>query len=154
MTWAQRTPASAPPVAHELAAGLDDRTRALGERMAASPEPWLAGQLGVLAPGASPALRAEYVHRTGIAAAHREAAGITNPDQAVSLEPHRESPELEAMRKTVFAALEIRDEADIIRGITSGAGFARSPRRPGSARDGRRGTSGTLSSPIRRRHTH
>ena len=41
ITWAQRTPASAPPVARELAAGLDDRIRALGERMAASPQPWL-----------------------------------------------------------------------------------------------------------------
>jgi TrwC relaxase/AAA domain len=36
-TWAQRTPASAPPVAHQLAAELDDRARALGERLAASP---------------------------------------------------------------------------------------------------------------------
>ena len=119
-TWAQRTPASAPPVAHELAAGLDDRARALGERLAASPELWLARQLGVLAPGASPALREEYTRRAGIAAAYREAAGITNPDQAVSPEPHRNQPELEAMRKTVFAALEIRDEADILHGLDRG----------------------------------
>ena len=119
-TWAQRTPASAPPLAHELAAALDDRARALGERMAASPEPWLARQLGVLAPGASPALREEYTRRAGTAAAYREAAGITNPDQAVSPEPHRGNPELEAMRKAVFAALEIRDEADIIRGLDRG----------------------------------
>ena len=106
VTWAQRTPASAPPAAHELAAGLDDRARALGERLAASPEPWLACQLGVLAPGASPALREEYTRRAGTAAAYREAAGITNPEQAVSLEPHRNQPELEAMRKAVFAALD------------------------------------------------
>jgi conjugative relaxase-like TrwC/TraI family protein len=119
-TWAQRTPASAPPAAHELAAGLDDRARALGERLAASPEPWLARQLGVLAPGASPALCEEYARRAGIAAAYREAAGITNPDQAVSPMPHRGNPELEAMRKAVFAALEIRDEADIIRGLDRG----------------------------------
>jgi hypothetical protein len=54
VTWAQQTPASAPNVAHELAAALDDRTRALGEQMTAAPEPWLARQLGVLAPTASP----------------------------------------------------------------------------------------------------
>jgi hypothetical protein len=36
-TWEQRTPASAPAVARELAAGLDDRVRALGARMAARP---------------------------------------------------------------------------------------------------------------------
>ena len=120
VTWAQRTPASAPAVARELAAALDDRTRALGERLAASPEPWLARQLGVLAPDASPALREEYTRRAGIAAAYREAAGITNPDQAASLEPHRGNPELEAMRKAVFATLEIRDEADILHGIDRG----------------------------------
>ena len=119
-TWAQRTPASAPAVAHQLAAALDDRARALGERMAASPEPWLARQLGVLAPNASPALRAEYIRRAGTAAAYREAAGITNPGQAVSPEPHRNQPELEAMRKTVLAALEIRDEADMLCGLDRG----------------------------------
>jgi conjugative relaxase-like TrwC/TraI family protein len=119
-TWAQRTPASAPAAARELAAGLDDRIRALGERMAAGPQPWLARQLGVLAPGASPALREEYTRRAGLAAAYREAAGITHPDQAVSLEPHRGNPELEAMRKAVFTALEIRDEADLIRGLHRG----------------------------------
>ena len=120
MTWAQRTPASAPAAAHELAAALDDRARALGEQMAASPEPWLARQLGVLAPTASSALHGEYARRAGAAAAYREAAGITDPDQAVSPEPHRGNPELEAMRKTVFTALEIRDEADIIRGLSRG----------------------------------
>ena len=119
-TWAERTPASAAPVAHELAARLDDRVRALGERMAAAPEPWLARQLGAIAPGASPALREEYTRRAGLAAAYREAAGITNPDQAVSLQPHRSNPELEVMRKAVFSALEIRDEAGIIRSLHRG----------------------------------
>ena len=120
LTWAQRTPASAPAVARELAARLNDRIRALGERLAASPQPWLARQLGVIASGASPALREEYARRAGLAAAYREAAGITDPDQAVSPEPHRSNPELENMRKAVFTALEIRDEADIIRGLHRG----------------------------------
>jgi hypothetical protein len=119
-TWAQRTPASTPPLAHELAAALDDRARALGEQLAASPEPWLARYLGVLTLAASPALRADYTRRAGLAAAYREAAGITDPGQAVSPMPHRGNPELEAMRTTVLAALEIRDEADIIRGLDHG----------------------------------
>jgi hypothetical protein len=34
--------------------------------------------------------------------------------------PHRNQPELEAMRTAVLAALEIRDEADIIRGLDRG----------------------------------
>jgi len=119
VTWAQRTPVGAHAVARELAAALDDRARALGGQMAASPEPWLARQPGVLAPGASPALRAEYTRRAGLAAAYREAAGITHPDQAVSLEPHRGNPELENLRKAVFTALKIRDEAEILRATRS-----------------------------------
>lgn len=71
-------------------------------------------------PAASPALRAEYTRRAGLAAAYREAAGITDPDQAVSPAPHRSSPELETMRKAVFTALEIRDEAEILRGLDRG----------------------------------
>ena len=63
VTWGQRTPADAPAVAHELAAGLDHRARVLGEQLAASPEPWLARQLGVLAPHASPLLREDYARR-------------------------------------------------------------------------------------------
>ena len=70
-----------------------------------------------LAHGASPALREEYTRRAGLAASYREAAGITNPGQAASPEPHRGNPELEAMREAVLAALEIRDEANIVRGL-------------------------------------
>ena len=120
VTWAERTPASAPAVAHELAAELDTRARALGDQLTANPEPWLARHLGVLAPGASPALREEYTRRTAAAAAYREAAGITHPQQAVSPGPHGGNPELEDMRQTAIRALEIRDEADIMRGLTQG----------------------------------
>ena len=74
----------------------------------------------MIAPDASPALREEYTRRAGLAAAYREAAGITNPDQAVSLEPHRGNPELENMRMAVFTALEIRDEAEIMRSLHRG----------------------------------
>jgi hypothetical protein len=120
VAWAQRTPASAPAVARELAVALDDRARALGEQMAANPEPWLARKLDELAPGASPALREEYARRAGLAAAYWEAAGITNLEQAVSFEPHRSNPELEVMRNAVFTALAIRDEAAILRGMHRG----------------------------------
>jgi hypothetical protein len=118
VTWAQRTPANAPAVARELAAGLDDRARALGERLAASPEPWLAKQLGVLAPHAPPLLREDYARRA--AAAYREAAGITDPEQGIGPEPHRGNPELDHMRRTAIRALEIRDETEITRGMTQG----------------------------------
>ncbi len=120
VTWGQRTPADAPAVAHELAAGLDHRARVLGEQLAASPEPWLARQLGVLAPHASPLLRKDYARRAAAAAAYREAAGITDPGQAISLGPHRGNPELDAMRRTALRALEIRHETETVRGMTQG----------------------------------
>ncbi len=107
-------------MAHELAAGLDQRARALGERLAASPEPWLANQLGVLAPHASPLLREDYARLAAAAAAYREAAGITDPGQAIAPEPHRGNPELDAMRQAAIRALEVRDEAEIVRGMTHG----------------------------------
>jgi hypothetical protein len=120
VTWAQRTPKDAPAAAHELAAGLDVRARALGEQLAASPEPWLASRLGVLAPHASPLLREDYTRRAAAASAYREAAGITDPGQAIALGPHRGNPELEGLRQAAIRALEIRDETEIIRRMTRG----------------------------------
>ena len=120
MTWAQRTPQDAPALAHELAAGLDDRRRELGEQALENPEPWLTRHLGAPpGPGASPVLREDYAQRAGTAAAYREARGITGPEQAVSLEPHAE-PELEAMRRETFRALEIADEQAEIRAMSWG----------------------------------
>ncbi len=120
VTWAQRTPKDAPAVAHELAAGLDQRARALGDQLAASPEPWLASQLGVLAPHASPLLREDYARRAAAAAAYREAAGITDPGQAIAPDPHRGNPELDHLRQAAIRALEIRDETEITRRMTHG----------------------------------
>jgi hypothetical protein len=120
VTWARRTPKNAPAVAHELAAGLDQRARALGEQLAASPEPWLARRLGVLAPHASPLLREDYARRATAAAAYREAAGITDPEQAIAPGPHHGNPELDHLRQAAIRALEIRDETEITRRMTHG----------------------------------
>jgi AAA domain-containing protein/TrwC relaxase len=120
VTWGQRTPKDAPAVAHEIAGGLDHRARALGEQLAASPEPWLASQLGVLAPHASPLLREDYARRAGAAAAYREAAGITDPGQAIAPGPHRGNPELDHLRQAAIRALELRDDTEIIRRMTHG----------------------------------
>ncbi|MGD0378100.1 MAG: MobF family relaxase [Streptosporangiaceae bacterium] len=119
-TWAQRTPDSASAVAYELAAGLDDRRRELGERALANPEPWLTRHLGPPpGPDASPVLREDYARRAGTAATYREAQGITDPDRAVSFAPHLE-PGLEALRKDTFHALEIADEHAEIRALSRG----------------------------------
>jgi conjugative relaxase-like TrwC/TraI family protein len=118
--WSARTPDGAPAMARELAEGLDARVRVMGERAAAKPEPWVLRHLGQLAPDASPALRAEWERRAGSAAAYREAAGITDPGQAVAYEPHAGNPELETARRAAMHALEIRDEADILAGMSRG----------------------------------
>ena len=120
VTWAQRTPKGTPAVAHELAAKLDQRARALGEQLAVSPEPWLVKRLGVLAPHASAPLREDYARRAAAAAAYREAAGITDPDQAIAPEPHRSNPGLDHLRRDAIRALEIRDETEIVRRMTQG----------------------------------
>jgi flagellar biosynthesis GTPase FlhF len=119
-TWAERTLASAPAIAGELAEALDARPAELGRTLAADPEPWLTDRLGILPPDASPLLRADYERRAGIAAAYREAAGITNPYQGVSPEPHHGNPELEDMRKHVIRELEYPDEAAIWAGMNHG----------------------------------
>ena len=120
VTWAQRTSQNAPAVAHELAAGLDDRRRELGEGALTNPEPWLTRHLGPPpGPDASPVLRDDYARRAGTAAAYREACGITDPQQAVSFAPHP-GPELEALRNDTFRALEIADEHAEIRAMSRG----------------------------------
>ena len=53
------------------------------------------------------AMRRLRTPRAGIAAAYREAAGITNPYQGVSPEPHHGNPELENMRQETIRDLEI-----------------------------------------------
>jgi hypothetical protein len=153
VTWAQRTPQDAPALAHELAAGLDQRTRALGEQLAASPEPWLASQLGVLAPHASPLLREDYARRAA-AAAYREAAGITDPGQAIAPEPHRGNPELDHLRQAAIRALELRDETEIIRRVTAASSTPGSSTGTASRPAPRPTYPGTCGSPSTPRPTH
>ena len=120
VTWAQRTPQHAPALAHELAAGLDDRRRELGERALENPEPWLTRHLGAPpGPDASPVLREDYARRAGTAAAYREARGSPTRSRPSASDPHPD-PELEAMRRDTFRALEIADEQAEIRAMSRG----------------------------------
>ena len=63
---------------------------------------------------------ADYERRASIAAAYREAAGITNPYQAISPTPHHGNPELEHMRQEVIRELEYPDEAAMWAGMDRG----------------------------------
>jgi hypothetical protein len=119
-SWTDRTPANAPELAKVAASALDERMTELGQRMLERPEPWLTQHLGALSPDASPLLREDYARRAGIAAAYREAAGITDPSIAISLSGHKGSPELETLRQDTIRALEISDDEALIRAASTG----------------------------------
>ncbi len=65
-------------------------------------------------------LREDYARRAATAAAYREAAGITHPDQAIAPEPHRGNPERDHLRQAAIRALELRDETEITCRMTHG----------------------------------
>jgi conjugative relaxase-like TrwC/TraI family protein len=119
-SWAQRTPENAPQLAHEAAKAIDDRITALGMRCAEKPEPWLTSQLGAFPVHGSALEQQDYLHRAGTAAAYREAEGIADPHQAVSLTPHKTDPVRERMRKDTITQLEIRDEEQLYRAMSRG----------------------------------
>jgi hypothetical protein len=119
-TWAQRTPENAPQLAHEAAKAIDDRIAALGMRCAEKPEPWLTSKLGAFPVHGSALEQQDYLHRAGSAAAYREAEGINDPHQAVSLTPHKGDPVREQMRKDAIAHLEISDEGQFYQAMSRG----------------------------------
>lgn len=124
-TWAKRTQAGASPLARESAEAIDARSVALGARHAARPEVWLSKHLGTLAPDASPAIRLNYEYRAGKAALYREAAGWDDPEHAFPPSGHPESPELQQARQDALAALEVQDEAELLRQMDRGGLEAR-----------------------------
>ena len=77
-----------------------------------SPEPWLTRTSGSRA-GRMPPLSCGKTTRGGRARPRLpgSAAGITDPEQAVSPDPHRDNPELEAMRLSTMRALEITEDS-------------------------------------------
>jgi hypothetical protein len=99
---------------------MDDRITALGMRYAEKPEPWLTTQLGTFPVNGSALEQQDYIHRAGAAAAYREAAGIEDPHQAVSLTPHKGDPVLERMRRDTITHLEVEDEEQLYRGMSRG----------------------------------
>ena len=119
-TWAQRTPENAPQLAHQAAKAIDDRITVLGLRYAEKPEPWLTSQLGAFPADGSALEQHDYLHRAGSAAAYREAAGIDDPYQAVSLTPHKGDPVRERMRQDAITKLEFQNGEQLYRAMSRG----------------------------------
>jgi hypothetical protein len=90
VTWAQRTPANAPALARDLAAGLDARRRELAERSLANPRtlahppPRTTAQPGRL-PGPARRLRSAGRHRRGLPGS----PGNHRPEPGRQLQPAR-----------------------------------------------------------------
>jgi conjugative relaxase-like TrwC/TraI family protein len=106
-TWAERTPEGAHPLAHELAAAIDARTAELGRRQAEEPEPWAVARLGELPE--NEAERDTWTRSAGVAALHREAHGVTDPEQDIATGRHPE-PAFQVARADAVRELKVPDE--------------------------------------------
>ena len=94
MAWADRLPeARTEGPAQQAAQMMDARTQAIGEQLAARPEPWLVDRLG-MPPQQPGRLRDDWIGRAGRAGFYRQAHGITDPNVALGPRPDG-NPELQ-----------------------------------------------------------
>ena len=103
---AERLPeARAEGLARQAALMMDVRAAAIGEQLAARPEPWLVDRLG-LPPQQPGALRDDWISRAGHAGFYRQAHGITDPSTALGDRPAN-NPELLMLWEQAADVLEI-----------------------------------------------
>ncbi|MBO0804543.1 MAG: relaxase domain-containing protein [Nocardiopsaceae bacterium] len=117
-TWAERAPQAAPEWVRDAHGALDDRQAALGEQLAADPPAWALEAWGT--PPAEPGkLRDDWTRRAALVQSYREAAGITDPAQAIGPPPSRQAGITEAFAASV-RALELPDNAALMRAMGRG----------------------------------
>jgi len=117
-TWAERAPRDAPDQALEAARRLDARQAELGRQLAEQPPEWALRAWGV-PPTRAGALRADWERRAGIVASYREAAGITDPVQAIGPAPSGQAQLREAFHAAVVA-LELPGDQALLRAMGRG----------------------------------
>jgi conjugative relaxase-like TrwC/TraI family protein len=119
-TWAERTPGlggQSPPASEwrrdleEAVAALDHRQLELGMAQLEKPEPWAVRYLGMPPKDPGP-LRDDWMARIGQVASYREAAGHTDPEQAIGPYPGQ-NPELAEAYKASVRALEMQQEETV-----------------------------------------
>ena len=116
--WSERMPQAAVPEIEGAGQMLDARQTALGEQLAANPPAWALEAWGV--PPAEPgALRDDWQLQAGIVGTYREAAGITDPKQALGPVPSGKAHLAEAFHASV-RALRLPDEAALLRAMNQG----------------------------------
>jgi conjugative relaxase-like TrwC/TraI family protein len=116
--WAERTARDASPEITAAGQMMDARQAFLGEQMAAAPPRWALDAWGV--PPAEPGpLRDDWQRRAGLVASYRDAAGITDPGQAIGPPPAGTAQIREAFR-TAVVALELPDDAAMLKAMGQG----------------------------------
>ncbi len=116
--WAERAPGEITPAIEAAGEMLDARQAALGERLAEEPPAWTVEAWGA-PPGEAGALRDDWQRRAGLVESYREAAGITDPQQAIGPVPSGKAHLAEAFHASV-RALELADEAALLRAMNQG----------------------------------
>jgi hypothetical protein len=117
-TWAERAPRDAPEAIRETARMLDARQAGLGRQLAGRPPEWALNAWGV-PPQEPGVLREDWERRAAIVASYREAAGITDPAQAIGPVPSGQAQLREAFHASV-AALELTGDQALLRAMGRG----------------------------------
>jgi len=116
--WAERAARDASPEITAAGQMMDARQAFLGEQLAAAPPRWALDAWG--APPAEPGpLRDDWQRRAGLVASYRDAAGITDPGQAIGPPPAGTAQIREAFR-TAVVALELPDDAAMLKAMGQG----------------------------------
>ena len=119
-TWAERAPQSAPEHVAETQRMLDQRQADLGRELAERPPQWALQAWGIPpAEQESAARRADWEKQAGIVGAYREAAGITDPAQAIGPPPANQAQLREAFHSAV-RALQLPDNDALLRAMGRG----------------------------------
>ncbi len=117
-TWAERAPRDAPDQTLEAARMLDARQAELGRQLAAQSPEWALRAWGV-PPARAGALREDWERRAAVVESYREAAGITDPAQAIGPVPSGQAQLSEAFHASVLA-LELPGEQALLRAMGRG----------------------------------
>jgi conjugative relaxase-like TrwC/TraI family protein len=113
-TFAERVPGGAAPEIGEVYQAADARQAEIGRQLAERPEEWALKAWGVPPPEAeSAARRADWEHHAGLVGFYREAAGITNPKQAIGPVPSGKGV-LRELFSASIRALELPDERALL----------------------------------------
>ena len=118
--WAERAPRDPTPEIETGARMADARQAELGRRLAGRPEAWaLDAWGGPPTEAESAARRADWEKQAGTVASYREAAGVTDPQQALGPVPAGKAHLAEAFRASV-RALQLPDEAALLKAMGRG----------------------------------